>query len=55
MTCQHCVETIEKGIQSLGVIDVHVELDSSMITIKDKDIDLKLVYEKIHSLGYKIN
>ena len=55
ITCQHCVETIEKGIQSLGIVDVHVDLDSSIITIKDIDIDLKLVQEKIHSLGYKVN
>ena len=29
MTCNHCTKTIEKGIKSMGISDVDVDLDSS--------------------------
>ena len=55
MSCQNCVDKIEKGIKSLGVEDVDINLSRSMITIKDKKIDLKLIHDKIISLGYEVD
>jgi uncharacterized membrane protein YraQ (UPF0718 family)/copper chaperone CopZ len=54
MTCNHCTETIEKGIRSMGVSDVDVNLDSSIATI-GTDIDVNKIKDKIRSLGFEIN
>ena len=54
MTCNHCTETIENGIRSMGVSDVNVDLDSSIATIST-DIDVNKIKDKIRSLGFKIN
>ena len=53
MTCNHCTETIEKGIRSMGINNVHVDLDSSMATM-NTHIDSNKIKEKIRSLGFEI-
>ena len=54
MTCNHCTETIEKGIRSMGVSDINVDLDSSIATLRTT-IDVNKIKDKIISLGFKIN
>jgi copper chaperone CopZ len=54
MTCNHCTETIENGIRSMGVSDVDVNLDSSIATIS-ATIDVNKIKDKIRSLGFEIN
>jgi hypothetical protein len=54
MTCNHCTETIENGIRSMGVSDVDVNLDSSIATISTT-IDVNKIKDKIRSLGFEIN
>jgi len=54
MTCNHCTETIENGIRSMGVSDVDVNLDSSIATIRTT-IDVNKIKDKIRSLGFEIN
>ena len=54
MTCNHCTETIENGIRSMGVSDVNVDLDSSIATMSTT-IDVNKIKDKIKSLGFKIN
>ena len=53
MTCNHCTETIENGIRSMGINDVNVDLDSS-IAIINTNIDSKKIKDKIRSLGFEI-
>ena len=54
MTCNHCTETIENGIRSMGVSDVDVDLDSSIATMRTT-IDVNKIKDKIRSLGFKIS
>ena len=53
MTCNHCTETIEKGLRSMGINAVNVDLDSSMATMSTH-IDSNKIKEKIRSLGFEI-
>jgi len=54
MTCNHCTETIENGIRSMGASDVDVDLDSSIATIHTT-VDVNKIKDKIRSLGFEIN
>ena len=53
MTCNHCTETIEKGLRSMGINAVNVDLDSSIATM-NTNIDSNKIKEKIKSLGFEI-
>ena len=53
MTCNHCTETIENGLQSMGINAVNVDLDSSTATM-NTNIDSNKIKEKIRSLGFEI-
>jgi len=53
MTCNHCKENVENGLNSLSEIEVEsIDLKKSTVKIKGANIDYKLVKDTVESLGY---
>lgn len=56
MSCQHCVNAIEKGLRELdGVKEVKVDLKAKEVEIlyDETGADLGKIKAKIEELGYK--
>ena len=54
MTCEHCTQTIENALQSMGVNEITVDLESSTATMKTY-LGEEKIKSKIKSLGFTIN
>lgn len=57
MSCQHCVDSIVKGLGNLnGVIGVTVDLESKQVTVDFNEgmITLQAIKDEIEELGYEV-
>lgn len=57
MSCQHCVDSIVKGLGSLnGVIGVTVDLESKQVTVdyNAEMVTLQAIKDEIEELGYEV-
>ena len=54
MTCEHCTQTIENALQSMGVNEITVDLESSTAIMKTH-LGEEKIKSKIKSLGFTIN
>ena len=54
ITCNNCIDKIKASMEDISIFDVHVDLKSSIVTIKDQNIDIELVKNRINSLGFRV-
>ncbi len=56
MTCQHCVNTVQRAVSSLeGISKVEVSLDSGTVRVSmEKDVPLDIIKRSIEEWGYKV-
>ncbi|HOP75386.1 MAG TPA: copper ion binding protein [Bacillota bacterium] len=57
MSCQHCVDSIVKGLGNLnGVIGVTVDLEGKQVTVDFNEgmITLQAIKDEIEELGYEV-
>lgn len=55
MSCNHCVDSIEKALKSMGVTAV-VDLSTHLVTVEfeQNQISLSLIQELIEKQGYEV-
>ena len=57
MTCEHCVETVTKAVNSLdGISQVSVDLDKKQVTVDfdDSRTDMDAISSKIVEVGFEV-
>ena len=57
MTCEHCVETVTKAVNSLdGISQVSVDLDKKKVTVDfdDSRTDMDAISSKIIEVGFEV-
>jgi copper chaperone len=57
MTCEHCVETVTKAVNSLdGISQVSVDLDKKQVTVDfdDNRTDMDAISSKIIEVGFEV-
>jgi len=57
MTCDHCVETVTKGVNSLdGVRQVSVDLDKKQVSVDfdESQTDQDAISSKIIEVGFEV-
>ncbi|MBT3424784.1 MAG: heavy metal-associated domain-containing protein [Bacteroidetes bacterium] len=54
MTCNHCKNTVEKGISEIkGVKSVNIDLANMHVSIEGDEVDIADVENKVNDLGYE--
>jgi copper ion binding protein len=57
MTCNKCVEALEKGLSKIPGIDrslVDLEKEQAFVEYNDEKVNEELIKEIIHDLGYEV-
>jgi len=57
MTCEHCVETVTKAVNSLdGISQVSIDLDKKQVTVDfdDSRTDMDAISSKIIEVGFEV-
>ncbi len=57
MTCEHCVETVTKAVNSIdGISQVSVDLDKKQVTVDfdESRTDMDAISSKIIEVGFEV-
>lgn len=52
MSCMHCVNSIKKALQELGIKKIKIDLESKTVSVVLKKVTKAMVEEKMKSIGY---